>query len=239
MSYINILIPLLLGLLLLFVPQHFTRAPGEAFERAKQKLRGIGLLLLGVASIYLIIKVAEIPPQTSAAKPKSTTEMHRIFAETKDESGWYLAESTHGAFSVLLPAPFDDYTISSELPSNGTLKAECVGAYASGGLKFSVVETPLVRGASTPNPDSIPAQLRKDGDKVSDVQRFASPGHLSVSFVAESAVSGSFMRYIQTPSNLIAMTLAYPLERRSDAAAFKSRFLDSLKFKQAANPANP
>ncbi|MDZ4834035.1 MAG: hypothetical protein SGJ27_09690, partial [Candidatus Melainabacteria bacterium] len=38
-------------------------------------------------------------------------EMHRVQATTKDSSGWYLAASTHGSFSVLLPIPFNDFTV--------------------------------------------------------------------------------------------------------------------------------
>ena len=40
-------------------------------------------------------------------------EMHRVQATTKDPSGWYLAASTHGAFSVLIPIPFNDFTVTA------------------------------------------------------------------------------------------------------------------------------
>lgn len=58
MSYIDVLIPGIIGLLLLTSPRLFTKAEGERFEKVKGKLRTIGFVLIGVAVLYLIVKVA-------------------------------------------------------------------------------------------------------------------------------------------------------------------------------------
>ena len=57
MSYIDVLIPGIIGALLLTSPRLFTKAEGEKFEQAKAKLRTIGFVLIGVAILYLIVKV--------------------------------------------------------------------------------------------------------------------------------------------------------------------------------------
>jgi uncharacterized protein YjeT (DUF2065 family) len=57
MSYIDVLIPGIIGLLLVTSPHLFTKAQGETFENTKSKLRTIGLVLLGVALLYLILRL--------------------------------------------------------------------------------------------------------------------------------------------------------------------------------------
>ena len=57
MSYIDVLIPGMIGLLLVTSPRIFTKAEGEMFEQTKAKLRMIGFGLIGVAVLYLLVKV--------------------------------------------------------------------------------------------------------------------------------------------------------------------------------------
>lgn len=56
MSYIDVLIPGVIGLLLVISLRLFTKAEGEKFEQARSKLRKIGFVLIGVAIIYLVAK---------------------------------------------------------------------------------------------------------------------------------------------------------------------------------------
>ena len=57
MSYIDVLIPGIIGVLLLTSPRLFTKAQGEKFQQVKGKLRTIGFVLIGVAILYLIVKL--------------------------------------------------------------------------------------------------------------------------------------------------------------------------------------
>jgi len=59
MSYLDVLIPGVIGALLVVAPKLFTKAQGEEYEKARKKFRLIGLVLLGVAALYLIIKVGQ------------------------------------------------------------------------------------------------------------------------------------------------------------------------------------
>jgi len=61
MSYIDVLIPGVIGALLLTCPRLFTKSQGETFEKAKGKMRIIGGLLLGVAALYLVLKLLQRP----------------------------------------------------------------------------------------------------------------------------------------------------------------------------------
>ena len=44
-------------MLLLTAPRLFTKAEGAKYEQARAKLRTIGFVLIGVAILYLIVKV--------------------------------------------------------------------------------------------------------------------------------------------------------------------------------------
>jgi uncharacterized protein YjeT (DUF2065 family) len=57
MSYIDVLIPGIIGLLLVTSPRLFTKAQGETFEKTKRRLKTIGFLLIGVALFYLILRL--------------------------------------------------------------------------------------------------------------------------------------------------------------------------------------
>ena len=57
MSYIDVLIPGIIGLLLVTSPRLFTKAQGETFEKTRRTLRTIGFLLLGVALLYLVLRL--------------------------------------------------------------------------------------------------------------------------------------------------------------------------------------
>ena len=57
MSYLDVLIPGIIGLLLVAWPRLFTKAQGEPFEKAKRRLKTIGFLLIGVALLYLMLRL--------------------------------------------------------------------------------------------------------------------------------------------------------------------------------------
>jgi uncharacterized protein YjeT (DUF2065 family) len=59
MSYIDVLIPGIIGRLLVTSPRLFTKAQGETFEKTRRKLRTIGLVLIGVALLYLVLRLAK------------------------------------------------------------------------------------------------------------------------------------------------------------------------------------
>jgi len=57
MSYIDVLIPGIIGLLLVTSPRLFTKSQGETFEKTKRKLKIIGFLLIDVTLVYLIFRL--------------------------------------------------------------------------------------------------------------------------------------------------------------------------------------
>jgi len=166
-------------------------------------------------------------------------EMHRLQATTKDPSGWYVAASTYGSFSVLTPIPFNDFTVTDDDPKFGKIKTHIVGAKSADGIKFSATETPIIEGRSPTNLAAFPEQFRKPGQTVSDIDTSLFAGYPSVSFSVEGLSSGAYMRHVKTPTTLILVILEYPMDQAKAAAEFRSLFLSSLKINQPANGSQP
>jgi hypothetical protein len=171
---------------------------------------------------------------SSSAQAEPQMEMHRLQATTKDPSGWYLATSTQGSFSALIPLPFNDFTVTDNDPKNGTVKTHTVGAKSSEGIKFSVTESPIIEGKSLGDLATFPDQFKKPGQSVQDIDTAPFAGCPSVALTVKGPTSGAHMRCLKTPKSLIIAILEYPLEHAKAAEEFRDKFLSSLKLNQTA-----
>jgi hypothetical protein len=178
-------------------------------------------LLLAPALIVLPGAVAR------AQQPK--LEMHRTGVDSKDPSGWHLAVSTKGSFSVRMPIPFNDFTVRSTDPKAGEEVTHVIGGKSVEGIKVSAVEVPASTKPS-PSLDKILADFSaKPGSKVSDVQR-ASKGDVdTLSFSAGGAQTSAYIRYIKTKSAMYALIIEFPNAHRGDVDGIREEFFDSLK----------
>jgi hypothetical protein len=123
--------------------------------------------------------------------------MHRMRAGTPDETGWYPARSTHGKFSVLLPAPFNDFQIDT-IENGKTIETHVVGTQPADGVKYSA------SCFSTSDP------ARNPRDALDSVPREVAPGQPTRSLVVagqpavdfETADRGGAFRVIAFPHRL-------------------------------------
>lgn len=229
MHFIEVLVPLAFGVALIAFPKLFTKAMGEDFERAKLKLKRIGFLLFAAAGLYCVVLIVESFADSKTADAKPKMEMHRVQAQTPDGSGWYLAESTHGAFSVSIPIPFNDFTITEE-KKEGTVRTYSVGAKSEEGVKFSATRIPLTNQKSV-DLENVPLDFAKQGDKLADVEKAPYGGWPAISFSVLGSDSGAYIRHIKLTNSLIMLILEYPLAYQAQAERMKSRFMASLKIK--------
>src|SRR5437868_12349875 len=102
----------------------------EGWSMTSVRLR----LLMRLALAAIVLGVTA----TAHAQPK--LEMHRAGVSADDGSGWHLAVSSKGSFSIRLPIPFNDFTILD--PSTGEM-TYAVGGKSSEGIKFSAAELPV------------------------------------------------------------------------------------------------
>ena len=180
-------------------------------------------LLLPLALIVLSAIAAQ------AQQPK--LEMHRAGVVSKDPSGWHLAVSTKGSFSVRMPIPFNDFTVRSTDPKTGEEVTHVIGGKSTEGIRLSVVEMPA-SARSAPSLEKILANFSaKQGNKVSDVQRVAKGDVDTLSFFVSGAQTSAHIRYIKTKSATYALTVEFPNAHRNDVAGIREEFLGSFKIK--------
>ena len=179
----------------------------------------------------LLTIVFILMPLCGWAEPKM--EMHRVQATTRDPSGWYLAESTHGSFAVLIPIPFNDLTVTDGDSTAGIIKTYTVGAKSAEGIKFSATEMPIIAARTSTPLSALPKQFQKLGQTVSDVDSTSFAGYPSVLFSVKGPSSHAYMRYVRTPTSMVVIILEYPTDQAKIAEELRPIFLSSLRINKA------
>lgn len=175
------------------------------------------------ASALLLITLPLGSLPVEAEQPK--LEMHRVGVNVGDGSGWYLAKSTKGSFSVRLPIPFNDFTTYDA--STGSANY-VVGGKSSEGVKFAAVEAPIT--AATADLESIPKSFASNpSNKVSNVARNMRDGADTLSFAVDGPNSGGYFRYVRTKERIYILTIEYPKAYRDLATASKDKFFASFE----------
>lgn len=175
------------------------------------------------ATAVLLVAFALGSLPVEAQQPK--LEMHRLGVNVGDGSGWYLARSTKGSFSVRLPIPFNDFTTYDAGTGNAI---HVVGGKSSEGIKFAAVEAPIT--AATADLENIPKSFASNpSNKVSDVARDVRDGVDTLSFAVNGPASGGYFRYIRTKERMYTLTIEYPNAYRELATTTKARFLASFE----------
>jgi hypothetical protein len=182
----------------------------------------------------LLLALALIIPHGAVAQAQQPKlEMHRAGVDSKDPSGWHLAVSTKGSFSVRMPIPFNDFTIRSTDLKAGEEVTHVIGGKSVEGIKVSAVEVPASTKPS-PSLDKILADFSaKPGSKVADVQR-ASKGDVdTLTFSVSGAQTSAYIRYIRTKSAIYSLIIEFPNAHRGDVDGVREEFFESFK----TNPA--
>ena len=181
-------------------------------------------------TLFLPLALVMLPAVPSRAQqPK--LEMHRAGVTNKDPSGWHLAVSTKGSFSVRMPIPFNDFTVRSTDPKTGEELTHVIGGKSTEGIRLSAVEMPA-SAKSAPSLEKILADFSaKPGNKVSDVQRVTKGDVDTLSFSVSGAQTSAYIRYIKTKSATYALTVEFPNAHRNDVAAVREEFFGSFKTK--------
>jgi hypothetical protein len=168
-------------------------------------------------------------PGLAARAQQPELEMHRAGVDSKDPSGWHLAVSTKGSFSVRMPIPFNDFTVRSTDSKTGEEVTHVIGGKSTEGIKLSAVEIPA-SGKSAPSLEKILADFSANGgSKVSDVQRAAQGDIDTLSFSVSGPKTSAHMRYIKTKSATYSLSVEFPNAHRDDVARIREEFFGSFK----------
>src|SRR4030095_4903909 len=115
---------------------HYRRAPAA---------RVIPMFLRSLLLAALLSGTLTISAFAQATPPGM--KMHRVQAGEPDASGWMIATSTEGGFSVRLPLKFNDFTLEESDAKAATLRSFIVGTKSQEGIKFSATRIVYRKGA--------------------------------------------------------------------------------------------
>jgi len=165
---------------------------------------------------------------TTLAQAQPKLEMHRAGVSADDGSGWHLAVSSKGSFSIRLPIPFNDFTILD--PSTGEM-TYAVGGKSSEGIKFSAAELPVAGKKPKDLATILESFSSNPANKVSDVSRNTGNDADVLSFSVGNATSIAHIRYVQTKRALYTLIIECPSAYRDLVAGNKDKFFESFKLK--------
>lgn len=179
------------------------------------------VLLASLSSTMLV------SPAAAQKLPPGMT-MHRMQAGEPDASGWMLAASAEGGFSVRLPLKFNDFTLESE-PKAATLRTFTVGAKSSEGIALSTTRIAYRKGAEAAK--QFFSRFEK-GIGLGSTPERARPHTLgerrAVDLTIRSASAVSYQRVVLLESDLLLMSVDSPLGHEATAREVAASFFDSL-----------
>src|SRR5882757_400736 len=170
--------------------------------------------------------VLAIPASAQTLPPGM--KMHRIQAGEADASGWILAESTEGGFSVRLPLKFNDFTMETDA-KEPTLRIFVVGAKSQEGIKFTATRIVYRKGAESAK--HFFSQFERGlglGTKPERITPRKIGERPAVDFVLKRASDVAYQRALRLESDLLLMVVESPHSHDATAQQFVTPFFDSV-----------
>ncbi len=178
------------------------------------------------ALISIFLAVLCVAPAAAQSLPAGMT-MHRVQAGEPDASGWMLAASTEGGFSVRIPLKFNDFTLRESDRNAPAVRTYTVGAKSSEGIKFSATRIVYRDGAESAR--RYFARFEKGADlKPESVRPRSVGGRRAVDLVLRNASSVAYQRAVLLDADLVLVVLESPRAYEDAAAKLAPSFLDSL-----------
>lgn len=156
-------------------------------------------------------------------------KMHRVQAGEPDASGWMVAASTEGGFSVRLPLKFNDFTIAESDPKAPVLRTYIVGAKSQEGIKFTATRIVYRKGSETAK--HFFARFEKGRDLGSAPERVTPlkvGNRRAVDLVLRRASDVSYQRVVMLETDLLLMIIESPSSYDTTVQDFVNPFFDSL-----------
>jgi hypothetical protein len=159
-------------------------------------------------------------------------KMHRQQAgepDPSDKSGWMLAASTQGRFSVRLPLKFNDFTVT-EVPEAPALRTHTVGTRSSEKISFLATRIVYRKGAAAAK--AYFARFEKgEGQTAKPVS--VAPRQVgalrAVDLVFKGPGAVSYQRVVLLDNDLLMLSVESPSEHDEAAWKLAGTFFDSLQ----------
>jgi hypothetical protein len=157
------------------------------------------------------------------------TKMHRRGAGQIDKTGWTLAESTEGRFSVYMPIKFNDFTVVEPYPSP-VERAYHVGARSSDEIALQATRIVYRKGAASAQ-EYFARFAKGEGfgvapERVSATRRVGEMRVVDVLFKQQGSVR--YQRVLLLESDLMMLSVEAPPAHADVAQELAGRFFESL-----------
>jgi len=146
-------------------------------------------------------------------------------AGTKVGSGWYLALSLTERFQVLLPRPFNEWSLSSEQVPG---PINFLGTKTQDQVNFMVIEFP--RSLYPPQADLrqiVDVFYAERKRKMTRYSKFRGFATIEVEIVGEKRSRTT--RFVMTEGHLYQLSIDFPNDLRLSSNRFKKRFFRSFR----------
>jgi hypothetical protein len=167
-------------------------------------------------------------PVIAQTLPRGMT-MHRVQAGEPDASGWMVAASTEGGFSVRLPLKFNDFTLVESDPKAPTLRTFAVGAKSQEGIKLSATRIVYRKGAESAKHFFSRFEKGLDlGSTPERVKPYSIGERRAVDLVLKRKSDVSYQRAVLLESDLLLLIVESPRIHEATAQQVAAPFFDSL-----------
>jgi hypothetical protein len=156
-------------------------------------------------------------------------KMHRKQAGEPDKSGWMLAKSTGGRFSVHLPLKFNDFMVD-EVPEAPAARTHTVATRSSEGIAFVATRNAYRRRAASAQEyfERFEKGEGQGAAPVSVTPRQVGPLR-AVDLLFRGPTAVRYQRVVLLERDLIILNVDSPPEHAAAAQVLASRFFDSLQ----------
>jgi hypothetical protein len=164
-------------------------------------------------------------------------EIHRSVDETQKSAprdkgtGHLVAESTKGDFSVLVPFPFADMTITAKEKDGGMVLVNQIVAQSVGGLKFVVVQTSVPEKYSEEWVQRFLAVITEGAGAPPVIDRTSVGFYPAAAIFIKLGEMERFIRIVHMGETFVLMGFDYPAAYASLARRSGMPFLSSLRIK--------
>jgi hypothetical protein len=188
---------------------------------------------ISIVWLALIILPLQVLQPSWAGEPELV--MHRTGANADDGTGWHRAVSTVGAFEVMMPAPFNDFTVSASDANVGAVATHTIGCVTRNGLKVLVTEMPFTAGMKRPGLDDLLKTWTDNPQQtVSDIERNATAAGQKLSYTVKGTGNvAAFFQYVLTPAALYTSIIEFQEAHRAEAQTIRDKVFSSLRIGRA------
>lgn len=181
---------------------------------------------------YVLLLLMLVPVCT-LAEDSSATVMHRIDAGLFDSGGWALAESTNGDFSVRMPGPFNDFSVTGG-PDAIADHIEGIGGKAPNGIVFTALKLLYnTKGTASSEFESFKSGADLPSAKVKPVTL---AGYQALDLTYGDGHSSTNERVILDGEALFTLTIQWPASEATPALAMYQPFVESFRILPTTAP---